>query len=398
MKYSAYGCPAPGIDNTTGILYLNPMFNANRRYQIHWELTDLCNLKCPMCPRTDSLDHCRPVKSIQNTQFFLKDVKKYFPDDFLRKSSRIDFCGNFGDPCVARDFFEICRFLIEDYGITLSASTNGAMRNPAWWKKLGALFSETESRIEFHIDGLKDTNHLYRINANWDKIMANTEAFISAGARADWYYILFKHNQHQIDQTIELARERGFNQFVLIDTVRFPENGTYRYMHPDGHTCKLERVTISNRHGINHAKQLVLRSEDEHLPGKSTPKKTMASQEAASVNSFQEHTARFLTPVNGIACKASKHNRLYIDTGGNIAPCCWVSSNDIQRPGNMHTALTMAGKDIDNFNIRNRSIEKILHDDIFSKFFKDLWESDVLSTCRKKCGKKRRNVRSRLQL
>ena len=370
-RLDSKGFPASRIDNTTGILYLSRMFNANRHYQIHWELTDLCNLKCPMCPRTDSLDHCRPVKSIQNAQFFLKDVKKYFPDAFLRKMSRVDFCGNFGDPCVARDFYEICEFLNKDYGITLSVSTNGSMRNPGWWKKLGALFSETESRIEFHIDGLKDTNHLYRIGANWDKIMANTEAFISAGARADWVYILFKHNQHQADKAIETANEMGFKQFVLIDTVRFPKGGTYRYMHPNGHMHELKQATLSNPHGNDITSPMVFRPENRQAQGKAT---------------------------HGIACKASKHNRFYIDAGGNIAPCCWVSSNDIQRPGNMHTAVAMAERDIESFNIRNRSIENILHDEVFGKVFKDLWESDVLSTCRKKCGKKRRNVRSRIQL
>jgi len=374
------------------------MFNADRRYKIHWELTDLCNLKCPMCPRTDSLNHCRPVKDIQNTQFFLKDVKKYIPDDFLKKLSRIDFCGNFGDPCVARDFYEICEFLSKDYGITISVSTNGSMRNPAWWKKLGALFSETESWLEFHIDGLKDTNHLYRIGASWNKIMANAEAFISAGARADWYYILFKHNQHQIDETLEIARGMGFNQFVRIDTVRFPENGTYGYTHPDGDMRKLERATISNRHGIDSAKPPLFRPEDGRIPGKSIHRKAVAPPQTAGVIPFQEQTAQFSTTVNNIACKASKHNRLFLDAGGSIAPCCWVSSNDIQRPGNMLTAVTMAGKDIEHFNIRNRSIEKILHDDIFTRVFRDLWESDVLTTCRKKCGKKRRNVRSRIEL
>ena len=102
----------------------------------------------------------------------------------MKRLARIDFCGTFGDPCVARDFYEICELLVKKYGITIMVSTNGSMRNPAWWKKLGKLFAGTRSWLEFHVDGLRNTNHLYRIGANWENIMANANAFISGGARA----------------------------------------------------------------------------------------------------------------------------------------------------------------------------------------------------------------------
>jgi hypothetical protein len=58
----------------------------------------------------------------------------------------------------------------------------------------------------------------------------------------------------------------------------------------------------------------------------------------------------------------------------------------------------MAGKDLNNYNIRNRAIEKILHDEIFTEVFKNLWESDVLVTCRKKCGNNLRNVKLKIEL
>ena len=60
------------------------MFSADRKYKIHWELTDLCNLKCPMCPRTNIFDRCQPIKEVQNTQFFLNDVEEYFPANFVK--------------------------------------------------------------------------------------------------------------------------------------------------------------------------------------------------------------------------------------------------------------------------------------------------------------------------
>lgn len=354
------------------------MFDADRRYNIHWELTDLCNLKCPMCPRTDNFDRCRPVKDIQNTQFFLDDVKQYFPDSFLKRLNRVDFCGNFGDPCIARDFFEICEFLVKNYQITITVSTNGSMRNSSWWKKLGELFAATNNRLEFHIDGLRDTHHLYRIGANWDKIMANAQAYIAAGGRADWYFILFKHNQHQVGNAQEIAREMGFTYFVPVDTGRFPKEGRYRYIHPDGDWRHLEPATISVRDVIENTKSTSLGVKYGRNPGQGTTKKAAA--------------------VTSITCKSSIKNRFFIDCQGNIAPCCWVSNRDVQRPGDMLRSISLAGKDFDNYNIRNRPIEEILQDDLFTQVFADLWQSGALVTCRKKCGDKHRNYAVKIKV
>jgi MoaA/NifB/PqqE/SkfB family radical SAM enzyme len=374
------------------------MFNTDRKYKIHWEITDLCNLKCPMCPRTDISNHCRPVKEIQNSQFLLDDVKKYFPDSFLKKVKRIDFCGNFGDPCIARDFYDICEFLVKDYGITIMASTNGSMRNPAWWKKLGELLAGTKSWFDFHIDGLRDTNHLYRIGANWDKVMANAEAFISGGARADWHFILFKHNQHQVDQAHDIAHKMGFKHFVPTDSGRFPEGGKFRYMHPDGDFRDLEQATITVQNGIRDAKSTDIIEENTINPDEKPNRKTIKSFAAQGSVQPQNMEMGSAKAVNGINCKSQSRNRFFLDSFGCITPCCWVTNRDIEKPGDMLKSLSFAGKDLANYNIRNRPIEEILADELFTDVFPDLWKSDALATCRKKCGKHHRNFMFKISL
>ena len=185
---------------------------------------------------------------------------------------------------------------------------------------------------------------------------------------------------------------------MLIDTVRFPKDGTYRYMHPAGDMRILEQPTISNHHGSDNVKTMVFRHADELIPSKEIQRTAVVPPVTASSIQVLRQNAGLLTTINGITCKASKQNRLFLDARGYIAPCCWVSNNDIQRPGNMLKAITMAGKDLNNYNIRNRPIEKILHDDIFTKVFKALWKSDVLVTCRKKCGNNLINVNSKIEL
>ena len=369
------------------------MFSANRTYKIHWELTDICNLKCPMCPRTNIFDHCQPVKEVQNSQFFLDDVKECFPPDFLKRLDRIDFCGTFGDPCAARDFYEICELIVKKYGIAVMVSTNGAMRNPSWWKKLGKLFAGTQNWLEFHVDGLKDTNHLYRIGANWEQIMANARAFISSGARAEWHYILFKHNQHQVGEAYCVASEMGFNKFVPTETGRFSHDGTFGYMHPDGDWRNLERATISLRDGINETGTTIY----PHIPDFFSEKRKNHHSAAAFAvegnHPVQNNITNFSTIAKNITCKSSKQNRFYLDSRGYVAPCCWVSNRNIQRPGDQLNSMALAGKDLDGYNIRNRPIERILHDERFTKVYTDQWKTDALTTCRKKCAMQHRNYK-----
>lgn len=351
-----------------------------------------------MCPRTDSLDHCRPVKEVKNTQFSLEDVEEYFPAGFLKRVDRIDFCGTFGDPCMARDFYEICELLVKKYQIAIMVETNGSMRNPAWWKKLGRLLAGTQGWLEFHIDGLADTNHLYRIGANWDKIMANANAFISGGARAEWHYILFKHNEHQVGEACLLAREMGFDKFVPTETGRFPQDGIFRYMHPDGDWRNLERATISLRAQTRETGAAVFSEIPDYLSAIRTNELPTAAFEAADNRSFQDRYAPYSTTVNGITCKSAKQNRFFLDSRGYVTPCCWVSNRDMEGPGDMRHALSPAGKDLGSYNIRNRPIEKILHDERFTKVYTELWKADALPTCRKKCDKHHRNYKFDIQL
>ena len=376
---------------------MSRMFQSSRPYKIHWEITDLCNLKCPMCPRTDRLDHCRPVKEIERTQFFLEDVKRFFPERFLERLARVDFCGNFGDPCIARDFHEICDFLLEGHRIPLTVSTNGAMRAPAWWGKLGRLFSGSKSRIEFHIDGLRDTLPRYRIGADWDRVMANAAAYIAGGGIADWHFIIFRHNQHQLEKAWDIARNTGFSHFVPTDTGRFPGDGLIRYQHPDGDWRALEQASLSAR-AWAHAKAHRIgegQGAEEGEPGTSGSGKSLPLRVHDS-DSSGRRSRRIRR--GKISCKASSQNRFFLDSRGDVAPCCWASNRDLQRPGAMLSALSAAGRDPQDFNIHTRPIEEIVQDELFTKFFPVLWKSDELATCRKKCGRRHRNIRIKMKL
>jgi MoaA/NifB/PqqE/SkfB family radical SAM enzyme len=99
-------------------------------------------------------------------------------------------------------------------GPRISLFTNGSIRSTRWWTRL-AEKQYKKLKIVFSIDGLADTNHLYRVGLDYDTIIKNAQAFITAGGYAVWKMIVFKHNEHQIDEIKDLARQLGFAEFHL---------------------------------------------------------------------------------------------------------------------------------------------------------------------------------------
>ena len=48
-----------------------------------------------------------------------------------------------------------------------------------------------------------------RVGAKWDRIAENVSAFINAGGRERWQWIMMNHNEHQLEQAKAFAKELG---------------------------------------------------------------------------------------------------------------------------------------------------------------------------------------------
>ena len=73
----------------------------------HWhiELSSICALKCPRCPRAEV------PESLLNQQLTLKFFQNQLGQDTISKIKKITFCGNDGDPIYCKDFTEICQWI-----------------------------------------------------------------------------------------------------------------------------------------------------------------------------------------------------------------------------------------------------------------------------------------------
>ena len=66
----------------------------------------------------------------------------------------------------------------------------------------------------FDLDGTdNETQNMYRISTNYDKIIENAEAFISGGGVAVWKMIPFDFNDELEEKARTLAKNHGFQYF-----------------------------------------------------------------------------------------------------------------------------------------------------------------------------------------
>jgi len=180
---------------------------------VHLEVSTLCNAKCPLCPR----NVCGYDYNLgyPETNLTLKDAETIFTTDFLKQLTYININGNFGDAVMNPEVPEIIEYFKNiNPNLFVSVCTNGGARDAKWWTKLASLGIE----IVFDLDGLENTHSLYRQNTLFKTVLKNAKTFIDAGGTAEWKFIVFEHNKHQIEECRKLSKQLGFERFNTVDT------------------------------------------------------------------------------------------------------------------------------------------------------------------------------------
>ena len=268
----------------------------NQVREFHIEPTSRCNLLCPQCARTDKgrLNSELPMHDLPHRVY-----EKIFTAQFSKQLHHVYFCGNYGDPAVAADLLTEIQFLREQGVPRISLFSNGGCRSPEWWRDLAGLLNREEDKAVFSIDGLEDTNHLYRINCQWSSVMANTKAFIGAGGKARWDWLVFEHNAHQLEQGRALSQKMGFLEFNEKATARFITDKNYKSSTSD--------YQIKTRYG-----------EIKAGANKNLSKFEQIIKKYGSWKSYVETTK--------INCKYQAIRSLYLDFEGDLWPCCWTGA------------------------------------------------------------------------
>ena len=255
-----------------------------------------------MCDRNCNGEGVNP--HINLDELTLEDCKKIFSPEFIAQLDTMYMCGNLGDPIVARDTLEIfAYFRKHNPNMWLSMNTNAGARDEVWWSNLATTFGRMGSVI-FSVDGLRDTNHLYRQGVNWNNVERSMDAFIEAGGRARWDFLIFEHNQHQVEEAEKLSKQKGFEKFTAKKTGRFITQDSK----------KKESHQAVDRKG-NETTQL--RKPDKKYQNKALQKQDIIINKYGSMDAYYDAAP--------IVCKVKKENSIYITAEGLALPCCWTA-------------------------------------------------------------------------
>lgn len=269
---------------------------------IHLEVTQNCQAACPMCDRNMNGEGVNP--HINLDELSLEDCKNIFSPKFISQLNTMYMCGNLGDPIVAQDTLEIFKYFREhNPTMWLSMNTNGGAKNEEWWKSLANTFGRMGAVI-FSVDGLKDTNHIYRQNVVWDNVERNAKAFISAGGRARWDFLIFEHNQHQVETAERIAKEVGFEKFVAKKTGRFM-------------TAKSEKKESHQAVNRKGEKTNEIKKPDEKYQNAAIKQYDIVKEKHGSMDAYYDNAF--------IDCKVKKEGSLFITAEGLALPCCWTA-------------------------------------------------------------------------
>lgn len=340
---------------------------------VHLEVTSKCNASCPMCLRNVLGGKVNPQLPV--TELFLSDIQKIFPRDFLLGLKRLFFCGNYGDPVMARDTLEILEyFRSTSPALDLEIFSNGSARGSDWWAKAARL----GVHARFSVDGLGDTNAIYRRGTKWDVILNNMRGFLDAGGSAEWDFIVFRHNEHQVDEARSLARKLGFKKFNVKKTGRFFSNPKTQ--------VKTEQEVLNAKGEIEYYLQQPL--NPKYL-NSALQKENEIVEKFGSLKEFLAQTE--------IACKVTKDASLYITAEGHAFPCCWTANQLYpwyypKRGAPIWKMIDALPGGLDSLNAKLHPINEILQGPFFQKTIPGSWnvkgfDNGRLFVCGKTCGK-----------
>ena len=296
----------------------------------HIEPTSKCTLECPLCDRTWFYETFKKRN--------LHEINVDHVVDFIGVDKQVLLSGNNGDPIYHSKFLKLCERLKAN-NCKISITTNGSAKTKKWWQKLNDILDQNDT-ITFSIDGLEDTNHLYRKNAKWKSIMDAVNVLQKRRCKMNWKFIVFKHNQHQIKDAKELSTKLQFDHFRLEHSDRWLGK---KELMPD-------REFVDTYY--QHQQQVLI---------------------------DQNYNAD-MKPFCLVNDKPSRN--LYIDAEGDFYPCCWLGTYRYK-----YKSL-FSPKD-QKFNIQNNTLDGILGNSAVKEFFNSTKQfTSAHNCCKIQCGVK----------
>lgn len=394
---------------------------------IHLELTSNCNSRCLDCGRyVKGTDEINPFVQIGSAGLLDKKfINNIFDDDVSKNARYINFTGTYGDFLLHPDTHKIVHNIADNVnkhkeyrkqkGLTeklrFMCETNGGLHNKEWWISLCEIINEKYDKtsiIVFALDGIDDETHqMYRRGVDFNKVLENAKTCIQQGVKCVWSFISFEHNEHQIDDAKQLAKDLGFSKFKIRRS---------RLRH-NTEKVKLDNVSIKKK-SISK-KDISTISKYSDAIGVENKKETKKDDPPYPNKPWYKRSVKEHLNETHIECEWKKQKQISIDYTGKVWQCCYFSTfyhyelsphesktydwindrKDYERLSHYENQY-----EIEWNNIKNHTLTDIMNHQFFTK---DLPESfnhtshdanyPRILRCGKHCGSETRNRDKTLQ-
>ncbi len=190
----------------------NMAYRRNRSWSmpIHmqFELTNYCNLRCPVCP-TGGKALSRKPEAI-SPALFRRIIREAGP--YLLTTS----LWGWGEPLLHPSLSEILA-AAQAHHVAVLRSTNGQNLNNHG--VIDALLENPPTHLIVAIDGLTDaTNSVFRVGAKLEPALEGVRHLAKRKQQAGQMfpvlhmrYMVMRHNQHEVDFLSDFAKKAGFD-------------------------------------------------------------------------------------------------------------------------------------------------------------------------------------------
>jgi len=385
------------------------------KLSVHVEASTRCNSRCVLCPRFVATSTITDPK-LNLDEITIDEFKAWFPTELFSNMYYFNFCGNYGDPIACTDLAEIIEYLVANDAPKITIRTNGGVRNKKFWHKLGTLLQSKERHIVWSVDGMEDTNHLYRREVKWKNIQNNLMTFIAAGGYAQQEFLVFKHNEHQIDEAKVHAKSLGIKRIDFKAAVGFANDldKTYnpkpardknlnvthvlehaeRYRSPDYTDVMFDGIPLTPSDYRRHWEDETVKLR-HYLNTVNTDKELPLQVEKLDIYRSVED--------NKIDCKvhinkgSENYREVFLNPDGEVTPCCYMGQITSDH-SNQDLITKEALKPYSELNLNTNSLSNIIS--ILDRKVADKWNKKHSegrsTTCSMTCGVRDNNQMSKI--
>jgi len=356
-------------------------------HKLQIDVTSHCNARCGACIRNISGGKTRP--GLKLSHFDLDVWKRMAREDtkgwWVRQ---LTLNGNWGDPMMHPDLVEMLEFWIDQHPESfISIATNGSMRGTQFWADLAKVLRQgSHHKIDFAVDGMEDTHHLYRRRTVFSKLTENIKSFTDAGGNANVQMTMFEHNKHQIEEVKELSRQLGVREFVARRS----------------HSAEMQIIDEGEDY---HISGYYPSNDKNYIVG--TDKPQMSARFEENDHPVSDNRDRIWLRANDIfeelnenhipsKCPWKDEGEVQIDPWGTVWPCCHISLYGGDRASESMSIASDFSQEAEDDNLINKGQrDNNLHDNSLKDILNGYWFNDILNNaienadwkvCRKNCG------------